>query len=95
MKKTTWIRTAAVATFVFGMAWQSHAEQRFVYVAGVDGRWLSPHIDNQSEWESLKIYETAEGSNVYEGTLSITSGFEGQTAIYFRFITKLSDNYSY
>ncbi len=95
MKKTTWIRTAAVATFVFGMAWQSHAEQRFVYVAGVDGRWLSPHIDNQSEWESLKIYETAEGSNVYEGTLSITSGFEWQTAIYFRFITKLSDNYSY
>lgn len=39
----------------------------------------------------MRIWETAEGSNVYEGVLPVR---EGDVDIWFRFITKLSDDYN-
>lgn len=49
MKKTTWLRAAAMATLVCGVAWQLQAEKRCVYVAGADNKWASPTIEFQEE----------------------------------------------
>lgn len=91
MRKTTWLRAAAMSALVCGSTWQLQAELRCVYVAGADNEWKQPTTEFQAEWDNVRIWETAEGSNVYEGVLPVR---EGDDDIWFRFITKLSDDYN-
>lgn len=80
-----------MASLVCGVAWQLQAEKRCVYVAGADNKWSNPTTEYQEDWNNVRIWETAEGSNVYEGILAAP---EGQNHLWIRFITKLADNYN-
>lgn len=77
---------ATLVAFAVCSVWQMQAERRFVYVAGMNDRWPMPCVEYQDEWDPYRIWETEEGSNVYEGTLTKESPY----SLYFRFYTALS-----
>lgn len=57
--------------------------QNFIYIAGAwSAGWYPPITENASVYEDYKLYETEEGSNIYEGSFYMTSS-------YFRFYTSL------
>lgn len=94
MNKFKWIRATVVALLAFVSVWQLHAERRCVYVAGADGKWQAPMTQFQEDWDSLRIWETSEGSNVYEGTLPVQTllNLDYEACLYFRFVTRLAEH---
>lgn len=63
----------------------SAAGPRFIYILGYNTAWDMPVHENADKYETSKMYETSDGSNVYEGVFDMPSSW-------FRFITELSDS---
>lgn len=66
------------------------AGRGFIYVAGaaLDGdsysQWYTPSADNADYFDNFRMYETSDGSGIYEGTFNIPDS-------YFRFYYNLAD----
>lgn len=91
MRKSTWLRAATICALLCGSVWQMQAEKRCVYVYGMDWSVGAPITENQDKWDNYRIWETEEGSNVYEGILTQTNP---STYAYFRFYTELGEDNS-
>ncbi|MCC8036662.1 MAG: hypothetical protein LIP02_00775 [Bacteroidales bacterium] len=77
------------ACCLFGAA----SAQRYVYVQCDFQNWVAPTEANASAFEDYKIYETADGSNIYDGVVSGTSWSSSQGI---RFFTDFSsEDYSW
>ncbi len=87
MKKQ--LLTALAAMCLFGAA----GAQRYVYVQCDFQNWVAPTEANASAFDDYKIYETADGSNIYEGVVSGSSWSSSQGI---RFFTDFSsEDYSW
>ena len=62
---------------------------RHIYYTPFIGDWTTPTVENASYFDDKKLIETAEGSNVYQGTIEIP--FVSGNNYYFRFATELYD----
>lgn len=78
------IRALFAALLCVAAVCMSAAENRFIYILGHNGIWTQPTTDNAAVYENSKMFETSEGSNVYEGVFDVTYRW-------FRFMTKLAD----
>lgn len=88
---TRWLTCVAMLLTLGAFTNRSHAAERgFVYVGGAapEGSdyapWYTPVADNAAHFEALRMFETSEGSGIYEGMFNFPS-------VYFRFYYDLAD----
>ena len=83
---TRWLSGAAVllASLIPAMSANAASADRFIYMVGWDGFWLPPTTEYAEQYESGKMFETREGSNIYEGTFTLSSSW-------FRFYSALCE----
>lgn len=87
MKKTLlsllWLMVMAIAA----LPAKAQEDIPFIYVLGL-GNWQPPTTENAEYYDQYRLFETAPGSKIYEGTLN--NGYSSR--LYFRFITKLTED---
>lgn len=87
------IKYVAACALMIGVAWSAEA-RRFIYYCGDYNNWPTAVESNMAQFEDFKLYETAEGSNIYSGTISDAS-YLLRTAHYFSFYTQLTSDEDY
>lgn len=91
----SWIKYAVVCAVMMCVAWRAEA-RRFIYYCGDYNFWPVPIESNEAQFEDFKLYETADGSNIYEGII-----YSGDKSVnhgemhYFSFYTKLTPDEDY
>lgn len=83
----------AAAALLMTSALAASAEPRSVYIVGADAPngfpfWETPCTDNKEDFETQKLSETADGSNIYVGTFTLWNTEVNP----FRFYTDLYDS---
>lgn len=70
---------------LLALNFNARAEKGFIYVHGAGG-YYAPTTENADKFENYRLFETEEGSGVYEGDINFFMTYD-----YFRFYTALSD----
>lgn len=89
----SWIKYAVVCAVMMCVAWRADA-RRCIYYFGSYNEFPVPIEKNEAQFEDFKLYETADGSNIYEGILS-SNTYSLSTIHYFNFYTKLTSDEAY
>ena len=89
MKKLS-LRWLAVCLLSITAAISVHAqnEAKSIYLLGGDNNWVEPIESNSSHYEQYRLFETAPGSNIFEGTFEHPYAYSSWW--WFRFATALS-----
>lgn len=88
-----WIKYAVTCAVIMCASLSAQA-RRFIYYFGSYNEFPVPIEKNEAQFEDFKLYETADGSNIYEGILSSNTS-SLSTIHYFNFYTKLTSDEAY
>lgn len=90
-----WIKYAVACAIIMCVSLSVHA-RRFIYYCGDYNFWPTPIESNESYFDDFKLYETTDGSNIYEGIISPgTTTVHNSNLHYFSFYTKLTSDEDY
>lgn len=74
-----------LASLIPAISANAATDGRFIYLAGgIGDSWWPPTTEYAGQYEAGKLYETSDGSNVYEGTFTLTTSW-------FRFYSALCE----